>query len=490
MAYTRVVTVLGDQLFPDHAPLDPDDETLFFMAETSDLARRYRYHKQKIIQCFAAMRHHAERLRDRYPVEYHELGHGQSYQDLLSDAIDKHNIDSIETYRPHDQPVRDSLRDVARDCGVDLSFHPSPGFLTAPDVFESFSEGNELFMHEFYKFQRRRLDILVEDGPVGGKWSFDQENRESLPTDIAVPDLPSPASDEIVAEVARLVGEEFSDHPGHDDGCWLPTTRRNAVEWMERFFTERFDLFGPYQDAIAEDEDTVFHSVLSPLLNTGLVTPDEVVEAAIERFEDGDARLQSVEGFVRQIVGWREFMKGVYDTRDLRGNFFDHPRGLTEAWYRGETGLPPVDTAIDRVQRLGYTHHIERLMVLSNAMLLCEIHPDSVYTWFMECFVDSADWVMEPNVYGMGQYADGGVFATKPYISGSNYILKMSDYEEGEWCDVWDGLYWRFIRENKEFVKSNNRLGMMASMLDRLSDARKERIFTAAERFLEDYTDG
>jgi len=228
----------------------------------------------------------------------------------------------------------------------------------------------------------------------------------------------------------------------------------------------------------------LFHSVLTPALNTGLISPQEVVDAAIARSEQ--VPLNSLEGFVRQIVGWREYMRGVYrrfGRRQRTSNFWQHTQSMPSAMYRGTTGIEPVDTIIRRVLKHAYCHHIERLMILGNFMLLCEIHPDAIYQWFMELFIDSYDWVMVPNVYGMSQHADGGLITTKPYISGSGYVLKMSRFGKGPWCPIWDALYWRFINKHREFFGSNPRMSIMVAQCDRMGERLNGHLRTA-ESFL------
>ncbi len=249
---------------------------------------------------------------------------------------------------------------------------------------------------------------------------------------------------------------------------------------MNAFFADRFSEFGPYEDAIHSEHAFMYHSTLSPLLNCGLLTPKDVHE----QLKNAQAPINSVEGLYRQVFGWREFIRLVYRTQDIKKNYFGHKRRLSPHWYDATTGIPLLDRAIQRAKKHAYTHHIERLMVLGNVMLLCEIHPDDVYTWFMEHYIDSADWVMVPNVYGMSQFADGGVFATKPYICGSNYLRKMSDEPTGEWCDILDGLYWRFIEKNKETFAQNHRMSMMIRLLEKLDPKRKAHIFAAAQEFI------
>ena len=325
--------------------------------------------------------------------------------------------------------------------------------------------------------------------PLGGRWSFDADNRKRLPKQIQPPAVDWPKPDQHVRDLVPIVARTFADHPGSAVDFRWPTTRQQALAWLDEFVASRLAEFGPYEDAVTVRSETVFHSLLSPYLNLGLLTPVDVIERVVDCVDR--APLQSIEGFVRQVIGWREFVRGVYrqhsETQDA-ANFWNHDRDLTDAWYSGSTGIPPLDDTIQSIQKLGWAHHIPRLMILGNLMTLCEIRPQSAHRWFMEMFVDSSEWVMGPNVYGMGLFSDGGIFATKPYICGSNYLLKMSDYSKGEWCDTVDGLYWRFIDKHRAFFAANPRLALMPRALDRLTDDRRARIFSAAERFLETHT--
>lgn len=247
--------------------------------------------------------------------------------------------------------------------------------------------------------------------------------------------------------------------------------------------------FGPYEDAIEEKSPFLFHSVLSPLLNCGLITPHELIDEAL--LAANRIPINSLEGFIRQVIGWREFVRGVYkkfSEKEEDSNFFKHHRNFTSDWYNGTTGIIPLDHVIKKAWRYGYCHHIERLMMLSNIMLLSELCPREVHRWFMEMFIDSADWVMGPNVFGMGQFSDGGLFTTKPYICGSNYILKMSSFKKDDWCDVLHGLYWRFIDKHRDFFNSQKRLSMMPTMLDRIDVQRKKYLFSRANQFIDAFT--
>jgi deoxyribodipyrimidine photolyase-related protein len=350
-------------------------------------------------------------------------------------------------------------------------------------------------MKTFYERQRRRLGLLLEpDGsPTGGRWSFDVENRRRLPKGYVEPRLPEVATSPHEPAVRALIATHFADHPGALGPLWIPFDHAGADTWLQCFLQERLDGFGPYEDALSQHQDTLHHSLLSPLLNIGLLSPAALIEATLEhvhaRQECGQpVPIASLEGFLRQVIGWREFVRGidrVHGGRQAAANFWNHRRLLAPCWNDATTGLPPLDAAIGRVNRLAYTHHIERLMVLSNLMLLCEIHPGEVHRWFMERFLDSYEWVMGPNVYGMGQMSDGGIFATKPYICGSNYILKMGDYSRGPWCAIWDGLYWRFIDRHRAFFQANPRLAMMVRLLERMDPGRRETLAAAAAAFLE-----
>ncbi len=250
---------------------------------------------------------------------------------------------------------------------------------------------------------------------------------------------------------------------------------------------ERFLHFGVYEDAIQRDGNFLFHSVLSPLINSGLLTSKEVVDKALGYALNHNIPIASLEGFVRQIIGWREYMYGVYLTKGVQqrtSNYWNFSASMPDCFYSATTGIAPIDTTIKKLLATSYNHHIERLMLLGNFMLLCEIHPNEVYRWFMELYIDAYDWVMVPNIYGMSQFADGGMITGKPYISSSNYVLKMSDYTKGAWCSVWDGLFWRFMNKQREFFLSNPRLGMLIKTYDKMSAEQKNTHLKLADDFL------
>ena len=488
--------VLGDQLFPPEHLADSGCGVVY-MAEDWGLCTEVRHHQQKIVLFLAAMRHHADSLRDNgYAVHYQELEvvEPQRYEDRLEAVVRSLGVSRLVHFEIEDKPMEQRLITFAKRQGLEREVLSSPGFLCSRDRFADFAQsGKRLRMAAFYRRERLRQDILVDGNgaPAGGRWSFDEENRKKLPKHVNPPEVPAADSSEHVRDVVGIVQEHFSGHPGNAADFAWPVTRQAALAWLDDFVKERLAGFGPYEDAISTRSDTVFHSVLSPLINTGLLTPGEIVHRALRFGEQNSLPLQSIEGFTRQVIGWREFVRGVYrnySDEQASRNFWNHERELTDHWYTGDTGIPILDGTIHTVLRRGWTHHIPRLMVLGNLMTLCEIRPRAAHRWFMEMYVDSAYWVMGPNVYGMGLFSDGGLFATKPYICGSNYLLKMSDYPRGEWCDVVDGLYWRFIDRHRDFFQGNPRLALMPRALDRLDSTRRKRIFAAAGGFLQRVT--
>jgi deoxyribodipyrimidine photolyase-related protein len=329
--------------------------------------------------------------------------------------------------------------------------------------------------------------LLLDDNgkPSGGKWSFDTENRKKLPKGIQLPSVtfakPSPYSQ----EAREYVRQHFPNSIGEDRELMYPLNEAEALPWLQKFLDERLAQFGDFEDAIDRNESVLFHSVLTPMLNIGLLSPEQIVEETLKR--QALVPMNSLEGFLRQVIGWREYMRLVYrklGRKQRTRNYWEHHRPMPKAFYDGTSGIEPVDVVIQRTLRTGYCHHIERLMILGNFMLLCEIDPDAIYQWFMELFIDSYDWVMVPNVYGMSQHADGGLITTKPYISGSAYVLKMSNFKKGDWCEVWDGLYWRFMHRHRAFFESNPRMSVMTKQLDKMG-AKLDRHLAVSEEFLQ-----
>ena len=330
---------------------------------------------------------------------------------------------------------------------------------------------------------------MEADGkPSGGKWTFDTENRKKYPAKKTPPSIQYPDIDAYYKEAKEYVADHFSDHYGNlTEFPLYPTNYESTKDWLNQFFEQRFMEFGTYEDAIVAENSILNHSVLTPMLNVGLITPIEIIEACLIYAKEHEIPINSTEGFVRQIIGWREFIRGIYESRgseERTTNFWKFTKKIPPSFYDGTTGIPPIDKTIKKILKTGYCHHIERLMVLGNFMMLCEFDPDEVYRWFMELFIDSYDWVMVTNIYGMSQFADGGLMATKPYISGSNYLMKMSNYKKGEWQAVWDGLFWRFMHTHRDFFLSNPRLGMLVRMFDKMSEEKRQLHIDNGEKYL------
>ncbi len=444
----------------------------------------------------SAMRSHGDSVRAKWPLVYHQLtleNKSTTYFEKLEKTIQAHDIKQLVLYEVQDHFFEGALKKFCRDHGLSIDFRPSPAFVTTRDQFQDYlTQVKKPFMHTFYQRQRRRLGVLVDAAgkPLNGQWSFDQDNRKKLPKTITIPPKIIFNQTAHTQVIKKLVEELFPDHPGSVENFNWATTRKDALAEWARFLSVRFDQFGPYEDAIDHKDPFLFHSVISPYLNMGLITPEELLDEVLVAASENNVHYPSVEGFVRQLIGWREFIRGMYHEfdADLRSNYFNHERKLKPCWYDGTTGLPVLDDSIRKAEKFGFTHHIERLMVLGNLMLLCEVHPDEVNRWFMEMFVDSADWVMVPNVYGMSQFADGGLFATKPYIGGGNYIRKMSHYPNGEWVDTMNGLYWRFVSKNRSVFEQNPRMSMMTRTLDKMTEEKRKTLFESAEQFIEQVT--
>ena len=486
--------ILGNQLFPIQLQNIEEDETVF-MCEDSGLCTYEKHHKSKIALFFNAMRSFRDSLEAaNIDCIYYDFNNKfeDSYIKKLSSEIKDNNFSCIRFFEIEDKPFENEIMQMISDLDIKCEVLNTPMFLDSRESFKDFvGDKKFLLQANYYKKARKEMDILIEnDKPVGGKWSFDDENRKKLPKDYLIPKLPVIKERDDFEEISNFINTEFNDHPGNINNIF-PYTTEQALDWLDTFFEERFKDFGPYEDAIFMGEHFQLHSALSCSMNLGIITPQQIITKAKDYAEANDIPLNSLEGFVRQIIGWREFIRGIYQNfseKMINSNYWNHNRKLSEAWYTGDTGIEPLDDAIKGALEFGYTHHINRLMVLASIMNMSRIHPSEIYKWFMEMFVDSSEWVMVPNVFGMGTFADGGIFATKPYISGSSYILRMSNFKKGDWCEIVDGLYWKFIEDNKEFFAKNPRLSLMIRALEKLDQERKLRIFKAAEIFIEEKT--
>jgi deoxyribodipyrimidine photolyase-related protein len=475
------------QLFDDH-PVMQQKCHKYFVIEEPLLFNQFAFHRQKLILHRASMKHYAQQLKSLgSTVRYVESCELKQSADILT-LLRSEKIKSVCYVDLSDDWLSQRVSRALDQANIATQVLSDPHFLTDLGSFGDYASGKKKWhFTDFYMSQRKRLSILLdEDGrPEGGKWSFDTENRKKLPKGLQIPSIRWPKSHATVDEARSYVLKEFPDSPGSDSLFRYPVNHLEAKRMLDDFLDNRFNDFGAYEDSIAANETFLFHSVLTPALNIGLISPQQIIDAVLLR--RGKVPMNSLEGFIRQVIGWREYMRGVYHflgRKQRCSNYWNHQRKIPAEFYAGTTGIEPIDTVIRRVLQHGYCHHIERLMVLGNFMLLCEIHPDEIYRWFMELFVDAYDWVMVPNVYGMSQHADGGLITTKPYISGSAYILKMSDFKKGPWCAVWDALYWRFIDRHRDFFCKNPRMSVMVSQCNRLGPKLTEH-HRVAEKFLE-----
>ncbi len=422
-----------------------------------------------------------------FNVEYLDWKKDAAFTDLLA----VRSLKTITYYEFSDFAREKRLNEFSKIHSIALEKLNSPYFLNTKVENASLLKDKKPRMQSFYIYQRKKLDILVDSEklPIGGKWSYDEENRKKIPIKeiVAIPKDISPLENEYILEAKSYIKKNFPTTIGSGD-VYVPTSHTGAKKWLNRFLDERFYNFGKYEDAMIDGHSQLYHSTLSPLMNCGLLTPKYVLDAVIERYKrsaEKETMLPSAEGFIRQLIGWREYMRAVYDLHGVtlrNSNQWNHHRALPSAFYSGTTAIQPLDDVIKRLHETGYSHHIERLMLLGNMMFLLRVDPHHVYRWFSEMYLDAYDWVMVGNVYGMSQCSKIDFITTKPYICGSNYIKKMSNYANGkkddelEWCTIWDALYWQFLIDNETTLRKNHRWKMMYSHVDRF-DAEKKKNF-------------
>jgi (6-4)DNA photolyase len=463
------------------------------------------YHRQKLVLVLSAMHHFAQELRDA-GYEVH-LENAASYAEGIRAKVAELGSAKVVALEPREWGLDLALREA--DLGAPLELLPDGGqgghFLLSRGEFLDWAAQQrkrgkplQLRMDAFYRFMRKRTGLLMDgEKPEGGEWSYDSQNRKKIPSQAVAPDLPSFARDEITeAQIERVA--EWSGHWGEAGGFSWPVTRAQALAALEAFVVERLPSFGDYQDGMRAGETFLWHACLSPAMNLGLLHPEEVAEAAVRAYREGDAPLNAVEGFVRQVIGWREFIRGVYWLRmpELRSaNLLGASRRLPSFYWKPEqTEMRCVRESAQAVLDHGYAHHIQRLMVLGNFALLADVEPLEISHWFWAGFVDAYEWVELPNVHGMALYADD-TFTTKPYAASGNYINKMSDYcgecrykvkqKQGPEACPFNVLFWRFMSRHRERLAGNYRLRMLYSGWDKRDAAEREAILEDAEAFLE-----
>lgn len=462
----EITLIFPDQLFEDHPALCKERKV--YLVEEFLYFRIQEFHKQRLALLKGALTEYRDYLEGKgYKVIYLETSELTTRKSVFTYLAKKH-IKKIHLAEINDHYLEEDIAYSEKKFGFSFSFTPSPAFFfNRNDVEEKFGKNKKgsHFFSTFYTNVRKEMNILMDGkNPAGGKFSFDSENRKKLPKNQPILQPHIPKETRVSKESRNWVIKHFPNSIGSLDRLYYPLNFKEAKIALDVFLKERLSLFGDFEDAISKEEHFLFHSVLSPLLNIGLLTPSEVVEKALHCAKKYKIPLNALEGFIRQIIGWREFIRGVYvacGKKDRISNKLSNHKKIPKGFWDGTTGIEPIDSTIKKILETGYCHHIERLMVLGNFLLLCDTDPNEVYTWFMAYFVDAYDWVMVPNVYDMSQYANLGAITTKPYISGANYILKMSNYKKGDWVDLWDGLFWRFMKKHSKLLQGNQRLNML-----------------------------
>lgn len=439
--------------------LDYSGYDKIFLIEDPSFFCRYQFHKSKLVLHRASLQAFHDQLKSTYgsKVKYIEYDKADM-SELLK------GVKLLSYVDPIDHSLRRTIRNAATNVNIPIHVIESPGFLESSLDYEEFYHSHVThfnYRHDvFYKWQRKRLNILMDgDKPLHGRWSFDTENRKAFTVDYKETTKVEKSTNQYVLEAKTYVNKHFGKNFGTHENFFYPVTHEEAQGLLNKFLKHSLDLFGPYQDAVSTTFNFGSHSLLSSSLNIGLLTPRDVVQAILKKFKkQGQPKtlMPSVEGFIRQIIGWRSYVRMLYEFHGdamLKMNYLNHTNQLPKSWYTGATGIAPIDFMIKKAHDYAYLHHIERLMYMGNFALLCQIDPKRVYDWFMICFIDSYEWVMVANVMGMSQFALRDIkMMTRPYFSSSNYVLKMSNFRRDEWCETWDTLYYAFIDKHKTLL--------------------------------------
>lgn len=489
---SEAVLIYPHQLFENH-PLLKKGVTIFLIEEPL-MFTQYIFHKQKLIFHRASMQAYKDFLIQKgCTVEYIEFSAITKTEDIVK-ILTTHKINKVSFCDVVDNWLYTKLTNSLFKNNIFYTIVDTPLFITSQKDLDSFflplvQKNKKFLMKTFYEWQRKRLNILIEKdgGPVGGKWSYDEDNRKKIPKGFTLPKDPTPNVNIYVTEATTYTELYFKDNYGQVESFFYPISFIGAKSWLNSFLENKLCLFGPYEDAITTEGNFLFHSILSPLLNAGLLTPEYVLEQTLLYAQKNNVPISSLEGFVRQLIGWREYIRAVYvylGTIERTSNYFKSERSIPKSFWQGNTGIAPVDDTIKKSLKYAYAHHIPRLMIMGNFMNLCQFKPDEVHRWFMEMYIDAYDWVMVPNVYSMALYADGGLITTKPYISGSSYVLKMSDYKKGDWSQIWDALFWNFVDIHFELLSGEGRLGFIGITYQKMSQEKKEIYKEKAKQFL------
>jgi len=497
--------ILGDQLSPEISSLKDADKSgdIILLCEVFDEAVYVKHHQKKITFLFSAMRHFAASLSDAgWNVDYVRLdqdGNSHSFSGEVARAVERHAPESVIATFASEWRVLTEMRDWENTLPCAVELRDDDRFYCSLDEFATWADGRkQLRMEYFYRELRRKTGILMSgNDPIGGQWNYDAENRGRAPDGLEVPKHTSFVPDEITNEVLNLVEDRFGDHFGKLRPFEFAVTHEQAAYVLDRFIAERLPLFGTYQDAMVEGEPFMFHAHIGLYLNCGLLSPQQAIIAAENAYHAGAAPLNATEGFIRQILGWREFVRGLYWLKMpeyAEQNALEAHRPLPAFFWTADTKMNCLKQCVSETRDHAYAHHIQRLMVLGNFALLAGLSPKEVNEWFMIVYADAYEWVELPNVSGMALYADGGVLASKPYASGGAYIERMSNYcrschykvkqKNGEQACPFNYLYWDFLIRHQDRLSGNARMGMMYRTLAKMSDEKRAAILTDSQRFL------
>lgn len=499
----KTLWIFGNQLnenLEGFKEMDPQRDVILLM-ESKDRSLWKKEHKQKLVLVFSAMRHFTRELKKKgYEVDYREA---KNFSEGLKDHLAAYPSREFLIHEPTDYRIKNIIeKELGSQGNLKIKIlSEKPLFLVGKNEWESYlPEGGSWKQDEVYRKLRKKKKILLEEGrPLGGKWSFDTENRKPPKKGLSFPEPLEFTPDKITRKVMEKVEKEYPDKFGDLDNFSWPVTREDALKALEQFIEDRLATFGDFQDAMMEGNPWMSHSLISGAINIGLITPEEALKKAEDAYHQGRASLSAVEGFIRQIMGWREYIRGVYLRRMPEYeevNFFDHQNPLPSYYWTGETKINCVSTAVKEVIKSGYNHHIQRLMVLGNWANLLRVKPQEVSDWFLEAYVDSYDWVVLPNVLGMALYADGGLMSTKPYVSSGQYINRMSNYcgschfdikeKVGEKACPFHSLYWTFLEDHRELLKDNPRMKLMYANWDRQDKKQKSNLLRRGRELLDE----
>ena len=498
---SRLILVLGDQLSKHLSALKAADKSTdtVVMSEVTDEASYVRHHPKKIALVLSAMRHFAKELKaDGWDVAYTQLDDTDNAGSIVGELLrraEKYGAETVLATEPGEWRLIEKLKYAP----LKIEVLPDDRFIASHAEFESWAEGRKaLRMEYFYREMRRKTGLLMDgDAPECGKWNFDHDNRKPAPDDVSVEGPPRIEPDQITCDVLDLVAARFGDHFGDLKPFWFATTREQALETLDHFIEKALPRFGDYQDAMLTEHAFLYHAVISPYLNIGLLGPIEVCQAAADAYAKGNVPINAAEGFIRQIIGWREYVRGIYF---LEGpgytdrNVLKHSRDLPDFYWGGETRMNCLDHAVRQTKEHAYAHHIQRLMVTGNFALLAGIAPQQVHEWYLAVYADAYEWVEAPNTIGMSQFADGGIIASKPYVSSGAYINRMSNYckscdysvskKTGEGACPFNLLYWHFLDRHRDRFGTNPRMGNMYATWDRMDAARREAVLSEGEAIL------